>query len=214
MSVRVKTCGMNSHSSIKAALSAGADYLGFVFYPPSPRHVSYGEAGELAPGIPAHVAKVALIVNADDVCIEQIIKVLDPDIFQAHGGESPQRIEEISTKFGRPVWKAVPVRTAGDVAGAVRYEGIADKVLFDAKTPANMPGALPGGNALSFEWKLLAQSPIKEFVLAGGLTPENVGEAVRLTNAAIVDASSSLESAPGIKDNGKIAAFIRSVKSL
>ena len=214
MSVLVKTCGMNSQSSIKAAIRAGADYLGFVFYEPSPRHVSYCEAGELALGIPAHIAKVALIVNADDARIEQIIKVLSPDIFQAHGGESPQRIKEISARFGRPVWKAVPVGTADDVAGAARYEGVADKVLFDARVPEDMQGALPGGNALSFEWKLLAQSPIKEFVLAGGLTPENIGEAVRLTNAAIVDASSSLESAPGIKDNGKIAAFIRSAKSL
>jgi len=214
MSIAVKTCGMNSRSSLNAAIKAGVDYLGFVFYEPSPRHISYCEAGELALGIPPHIRKVALIVDAGDARIEEIIKVLAPDILQAHGNENPQRIQEITAKFKRPVWKAVPVRTAEDVAGAARFADIADKVLFDAKAPETMQGALPGGNALSFDWKLLAQSSIKNFVLAGGLDPENVGKAVRLTDAAIVDASSSLESAPGIKDNGKIEAFIRSVKSI
>jgi len=214
MSVKVKTCGMNSRASIAAAVKAGADYLGFVFHEPSPRHVSYCQAGELALGIPSHIAKVALIVDAGDAQIDEIIRVLDPDILQAHGRESPERIREITGRFKRPVWKAVAVRTAQDVAGARRYVQIAGKILFDAKAPETMPGALPGGNALSFDWKLLSQSPIRDFVLAGGLTPQNVGEAVRLTCAPVVDASSSLESEPGIKDNGKIEAFIRSVKSL
>ncbi|HHK75204.1 MAG TPA: phosphoribosylanthranilate isomerase [Rhizobiales bacterium] len=214
MSVKVKTCGMNSRTSVQAAIEAGADYLGFVFYEPSPRHVSYCEAGELALGIPPHIARVALIVDADDARIDQIIRVLDPDILQAHGHESPGRIEEISRKFDRPVWKAIAVRTAADVAGAQAYEGAARRILFDARPPENLPRALPGGNALSFDWKLLAQSPITDFVLAGGLTPQNVGEAVRQTGAPIVDASSSLESKPGMKDNARIEAFIRAVKSL
>ncbi len=214
MSIRVKLCGMNSADAVACALKTGADYLGFVFYEPSPRHLDYDAASRLVSPVPAHIGKVALMVDADDARIEKIIAAISPDILQAHGHESPRRIAQISKKFKLPVWKAVPVSTAPDVAAANAYTGIAERVLFDAKPPKMMTKALPGGNAVSFDWKLLAQTSIKNFVLAGGLTPENVADAARVSKAAILDASSSLESAPGVKDNRKIEAFIRAVKAI
>ncbi len=214
MSVLVKLCGMNSADAIACAVEAGADYLGFVFYEPSPRHLGYDAASGLVAAIPPHIRKVALMVDADDARIGKIIAAIAPDILQAHGAESPERIAQITKKFKLPVWKAVPVRSVRDVTAAKAYEGIAERVLFDAKPPRSMAKALPGGNALSFDWKLLAQTSIKNFVLAGGLTAENAAAAVRVTKAGIVDASSSLESAPGVKDNRKIESFIKAVKAI
>ncbi len=214
MNVEVKLCGMNNADAVACAVAAGADYLGFVFYEPSPRHLDYDAALRLTAAIPAHIRKVALMVDADDARIGKIIAAIAPDILQAHGGESPERIAQITKKFKLPVWKAVPVSSAADIAAANAYTGIAERVLFDAKPPKTMAKALPGGNALSFDWKLLAQSSIKNFVLAGGLTAENVAVAVRVTNAAILDASSSLEISPGVKDNHKIESFIKAVKAI
>lgn len=214
MTPEVKICGLSTPETLRTAVHAGADYLGFVFYGPSPRNLTYCQAGELRLLVPPGVRKVALVVNADDAVHDEIIRVLDPDIFQAHGGESPERIAEIRSRFGRPVWKAVPVREAADIAAHTRYQGAADLVLFDAKPPRDMANALPGGNALSFDWRLLEQASIDmPWGLAGGLRPDNVAEAVRITGAALVDTSSGVESAPGVKDNTLITAFLNAARS-
>ncbi len=214
MSPKVKICGLRTASALTAAVRGGADYLGFVFYGPSPRNLSFCEAGELRLLVPPTVASVALVVNADDAEIERIIRVLGPGIVQAHGAETPERIAAIKQRFGVHVWKALPVASAGDIAAHRAYVGAADLVLFDAKPPAGMKNALPGGNALSFDWSLLADASIDmPWGLAGGLNPDNVAEAVRITGAGLIDTSSGVESAPGVKDEALIAAFLEAAGS-
>lgn len=214
MSLKIKICGLRTPDTLQAAVDTGADYLGFVFYEPSPRNISFRLAGELRLLVPAGQRKVALIVNAEDQVIDKIQRVLEPDIFQAHGSESPERIREIRERFGKPVWKAVAVADSNDIAAHKDFEGAADLVLFDAKPPGSMKDALPGGNAISFDWSLLAQASIDmPWGLAGGLHPENVSEAIRISAASLVDTSSGVEHAPGIKDEALIAAFIKAARS-
>lgn len=211
MAVEVKICGLNSPEAVRAA--AEADYAGFVFYPPSPRSVTPAQAATLAAALPARVKKVALLVDADDAFIRAVVDALHPDLLQLHGRETPERVAQIKHAFGVPVMKAVPVREAADLDAAQAYAGVADRLLFDAKPPER-PGALPGGNAEAFDWRLLAGRRFTlPWMLSGGLTAANLAAAVRTTGAVSVDVSSGVEDRPGQKNPSKIKSFIDIVRA-
>ena len=205
--IRVKICGLRTVDDVVAVARAGAAYAGFVFFPKSPRHLSIPEARALALAAPVGLAKVALIVNANDAAIEAILADVPIDMLQLHGAETPARVAEVRDRFGLPVMKAVGLSGEADLAAIMEYSLIADQLLIDAK-----PGSgtdLPGGNGLAFDWRLLVgRKWLRPWMLAGGLGLHNVAEAVRLTGAAQVDVSSGVESAPGVKDHAKIAAFV------
>ena len=204
--IRVKICGLRSPEDIAAVAAAGAAYAGFVFFPKSPRHVTLDQARAMAFAAPVGLAKVALVVNAEDAALDAIVEAVPLDMLQLHGHESPDRVAEIRTRYGLPVMKAVGVADEGDLAAIFDYSTVADQLLIDAKPPKT--AALPGGNGLSFDWRLVAQRRwLRPWMLAGGLTPDNVAEAIRLTNARQVDVSSGVESAPGVKDHDRIKAF-------
>lgn len=208
---RIKICGVNSAPALDAVIEARADFCGFVFFAKSPRNVTLAEARELGQRAAGRIGKVGLFVDADDAFIAEAIAAAWLDVVQLHGEESPERVAQVKARHGLPVWKAVPVASAADVERAAAYAGCADLVLFDAKTPK---GTLPGGMGLSFDWSLLsAWKNRAPWGLAGGLSPANVAEAVRLTGAPLVDTSSGVESAPGIKDADKIAAFCTAARS-
>ncbi len=210
---RVKICGISTVEALEAACQAGADYVGFVFFERSPRHVSYEQAASLSLAVPEGILKVALTVNADDATLKQIVACLNPDILQLHGQESPARVAEIKQKFELPTLKAIAIEAREDFVAASPYEDIADMILFDAKAPADLKNALPGGNGVSFDWKLLNNAAIKgDFMLSGGMNAHNVAEAIALTGAAIIDVSSGVETSPGKKDVELIARFIAAVK--
>lgn len=204
----VKICGLSEPDHIAAAADAGAAYVGYVFFPKSPRNVSLDRAQALAVETPPGLAKVALVVNADDSFLDSLLDRVPIDMLQLHGKESPERVSDIKSKYGLPVMKAVGVADARDLAALDTYSAVADQLLVDAKPPAN--GDLPGGNGLSFDWQLLRGRKYwtKPWMLAGGLTPDNVSEAIRLTGAQQVDVSSGVESAPGVKDVDLIREFI------
>jgi phosphoribosylanthranilate isomerase len=206
MTTEVKICGLKTEAALEAALAGGADYVGFVFFAPSPRNVTPQAAKALTAKARGRAKVVALMVDPDDALIDAVVASAAPDFIQLHGQETPERTAQLKAQFGLPVWKALSVASAEDVARAHTFAGAADLILFDAKTPKG--AALPGGMGLSFDWSLVAnwKSPIA-WGLAGGLTPDNVAEAVRLTGAPLVDTSSGVEGAPGVKDMGKIAAF-------
>ena len=194
-----------------AVAAAGAAYAGFVFFPKSPRHLTVEAAGRLALAAPVGLAKVALVVDADDATLDAIVEGVALDMLQLHGHESPDRVAELRARYGLPVMKAVGVADEGDLAAVFDYSTVADQILIDAKPPKG--AALPGGNGLAFDWRLVAQRRwLRPWMLAGGLTPENVAEAVRLTNARQVDVSSGVESAPGVKDAARIAAFVKAAQ--
>ncbi len=206
--VRVKICGLRTEADVAAVAAAGAAYAGFVFFERSPRHLTVDAAARLALAAPAGLAKVALVVDAEDAVLDAIVEGVALDMLQLHGHESPDRVVEIRARYGLPVMKAVGVADEGDLAALFDYSTVADQILIDAKPPKG--AALPGGNGLAFDWRLVAQRRwLRPWMLAGGLTAENVAEAVRLTNARQVDVSSGVESAPGQKDAAKIAAFVR-----
>ncbi len=210
--IRVKICGLRTEADVAAVAAAGAHYAGFVFFPKSPRHVTIAEARTLALAAPVGLAKVALTVDADDVLLDAITESVPLDMLQLHGYESPDRVAEVRARYGLPVMKAVGVADEGDLAAIFDYATVADQLLIDAKPPRNAD--LPGGNGLSFDWRLVAQRRwLRPWMLAGGLTPDNVAEAIRLTNARQVDVSSGVESAPGQKDPARIAAFTRAAQS-
>ena len=199
-------------ASLEASLDAGADYVGLVFYPKSPRHVSLDQAQELANAARGRAKVVALTVNADDAELATIREKLAPDFIQAHGQESPERVKEITRRFG-PVIKALAISSAQDVLAARAYQPVASMLLFDAKAPENLKNALPGGNGVSFDWSLLsADRNLGQFMLSGGLNPENVGQAIKATAAPIVDVSSGVEKAPGHKDAQLIRNFIEAAR--
>src|SRR6056297_577084 len=208
--IRVKICGLSERRDVEAAVRAGAAYVGFVFFPKSPRNVSVAQAADLAVAVPPGVAKVALTVNADDAALDAIIDRVPLDMLQLHGAESPERVSDVRARYGLPVMKAVGVAGAADLAALDAFGSVADQLLVDAKPPEG--AALPGGNGLSFDWRLIAgrRWPVP-WMLAGGLTPENVAEAVRLTGARQVDVSSGVETAPRRKDDVRIAAFLKAV---
>jgi phosphoribosylanthranilate isomerase len=214
MSVAAKICGLSSLEAVTSAAANGAAYLGFVFYPPSPRVVTPEQATQLCAAIPAGIARVGLFVDADDRLIETTLTEAPIDILQFHGKETPERVVEAKLRFGRKVMKAVALAGWEDVLDAARYEDIADLLLFDAKPPAR-PNALPGGNGLAFDWRLIAdRSWCCPWMLSGGLTAELLPEAVRISGATAVDVSSGVESRPGVKDPDKIRAFLAAARAL
>jgi phosphoribosylanthranilate isomerase len=208
--VRVKICGLSTVDSVETAIDAGADFVGFVFYAKSPRNVSLQQAAQLAEIARGRVKIVALIVDASDADILGITSAVKPDYFQAHGAETPERVMEITRLASTPVIKAIKVANGDDIASAAGFMGKATFILFDAKAPETLANALPGGNGISFDWALVAGTD--GFMLSGGLTPENVAEALAVTGAPMVDVSSGVESAPGIKDLGLIRKFIEQAK--
>lgn len=212
--VDVKICGLSTLESVDAAIDAGADLVGFVFYPRSPRHVSFPLAKKLAARARGRAKIVALVVDADDAAIQEIDNIVAPDMYQAHGAETPQRVQEITALTGKPVIKAIKVGVIADIAQATAYAGKASLILYDAKAPETLVNALPGGNGIAFDWNLLGSSQQSEgFILSGGLNPDNVAKAIRVTGAPIVDVSSGVESAPGIKDLSLIRKFIEAAKA-
>ena len=205
--MRVKICGLKDFADVEAAAQAGARYIGLNFFPKSPRYVSPAQAADLAVATPFGVAKVALVVNATDAEIDEIITNVPLDILQLHGAETPARVAEIRARIGLPVMKAIGVADQADIAQISDYEAVADQILVDAKPPQN--AVLPGGNGLSFDWRLISgRKWQRPWMLAGGLVPNNVAEAIRLTGAQQVDVSSGVESAKGVKDVALIKAFI------
>ena len=207
MAVRVKICGLKDQAGIAAVAATKAAYAGFVFFPKSPRAVTVDQARGLAPEVPFGVAKVALVVDADDALIDAITRDVAIDILQLHGKESPERVAEIRARTGLPVMKAMGIASREDMEALTPYFAVADQILVDAKAPKD--AVLPGGNGVAFDWRLVANRRWpKPWMLAGGLTPDNVAEALRLTGATQVDVSSGVESAPGVKDAAKIKAFV------
>ena len=214
MTTEVKICGLRSEPALAAALDAGASYVGFVFYPRSPRNVTVEAARALAQTARGRAKVVALMVDPDDALIAEVVAQVAPDIIQLHGAETPERVRDVRQRFGLPVMKAVSVAGPEDVAAALAYAGTADRILFDAKPPTGELSALPGGNGLPFDWRALAALKGRmDFMLAGGLTPDNVSEAIRATGARAVDVSSGVESRPGEKDLALIHRFIRAAKT-
>ena len=212
MNVGAKICGVRRPADIDCAAAGGASYVGFVFYPRSPRNLTPDQAGDLAAATPAGIATVALFVDPDDAALDAVLNRGRIDLLQLHGGESPDRIADIKHRTGVRVMKAIKISVATDFAAATPYLGVADQLLFDAKAPSTLQGAMPGGNAVSFDWALLAgRSWPCPWMLSGGLHPGNVAEAIRVSGAPAVDVSSGVESAPGAKDPVRINAFLRAV---
>lgn len=209
--IGVKICGLRTAEDIATATNSGATYVGFVFFAKSPRNVSISQARELAIDVPVGVAKVALTVNADNAFLDELTAAVPLDMLQLHGKESPERVAEVRARYGLPVMKAVGVATSEDLEQLSAYEAVADQILVDAKPAPNAD--LPGGNGIAFDWRLIAgRQWARPWMLAGGLTASNVEEAVKLTGAGQIDVSSGVESAPGIKDQEMIAAFIRAAQ--
>ena len=212
MSLLVKICGLSTRETLEAALEAGADMVGFVFFPPSPRHLGLDVARGLGEALKRGGVRVALTVDADDATLAGIVEVINPDILQLHGHESPARVADIKRKFSREVMKALPVARASDLAALPNYAAVADRILFDARPPKG--ATRPGGLGAVFDWRLLENLDLKlPFMVSGGLDAGNVADALRLTRAAGVDVSSGVERAPGVKDVGMIGEFIRAVRA-
>ena len=212
MNTRMKFCGLRTSADVSAAVEAGAAYVGFVFFPPSPRYLTPEDAAPIAAQVPEGIAKVALVVNADDELLDHITETLPIDMLQLHGKETPERLAEIKRRYGLPVMKAVGVAGPEDLEKLDTYLRVADQVLVDAKPPKD--ATLPGGNGLAFDWRLIAgrRWPVP-WMLAGGLTEANVAEAMRLTGARQVDVSSGIETAPGIKDSFLMQSFAEAVRT-
>jgi len=214
VTTKVKICGLKTRPALDAALAGGADFVGFVFYPPSPRNVSPSVARDLAQAARGRARSVALLVDPDDALLDRIMAEVAPDLIQLHGHESTARVSEIAKRSGRPVVKAVAVQTAGEVEAALAYEDVAEFILFDGRAPASLAGALPGGNGLAFDWHLLdGVSDRLDFMLSGGLTPANVAAAIRVARPFAVDVSSGVETAPGEKSPELIGQFLAAAKS-
>ncbi|MFZ0113780.1 MAG: phosphoribosylanthranilate isomerase [Xanthobacteraceae bacterium] len=211
MSVLVKICGLKTPEALDVALEAGADMVGFVFFPPSPRHVGLAAAAELGRRVGDRARKVALIVDADDVLLKSITDALRPDLLQLHGAETPARVQAIKARFGLPVMKAIAVEARADLAAVKLYDTVADRLLFDARAPRE--ATRPGGLGKPFDWHLLEELDLAvPYMLSGGLVSDNVAAALRITSAPGVDVSSGVERAPGEKDHDKIRAFIRAAR--
>jgi phosphoribosylanthranilate isomerase len=209
--IAIKFCGLSRPADVAAAVAAGARYVGFVFFAKSPRNVSLETARALALDVPPGVAKVALTVDADDGFLDALTAAVPLDLLQLHGGESPERVAEVRARYGLPVMKAIGIREAADLAAIDIYAQVADQLLIDAKPPKGAD--LPGGNGAAFDWDLLKQRKYwtVPWMLAGGLTPDNVAQAAAQTGARQVDLSSGVETAPGVKDNGLMQAFAQAL---
>ena len=207
---QIKICGLSTAETIIAAADAQASHVGFNFYPPSPRYITPNNAEELAGATPETLDKVGVFVNPDDALLDVAVRLGQLDAIQLHGQENAARVAEVKQRFQIPVWKVLSVETETDLSMARSYTGIADFILFDTKTPK---GALPGGMGMGFDWSLLdGFEQTTAWGLAGGLTPDNVTDAIRTTGAPMVDTSSGVESAPGVKDVDKIAAFCKAAR--
>ncbi len=212
MSLLVKICGLSTRETLEVALDAGADMVGFVFFPPSPRHLSLEIARDLGKQAKRRAIKVALTVDADDLTLSNIVEALQPDILQLHGKETVARLRDIKQKFGLEVMKAIAVESAADLASLPGYAAVADRMLFDARPPKG--ATRPGGLGAVFEWHLLENLDLKlPFMVSGGLNAENVAQALRVTRAGGVDVSSGVEREPGVKDGEMIRAFIRAARA-
>ena len=212
MSLLVKICGLSTRETLDAALVAGADMVGFVFFPPSPRHLSLETARELGRQVKGRATKVALTVDADDTTLENIVETLRPDLLQLHGKETIARVRDIKATFALPVMKVIAVETSADLAVLPGYASVADRILFDARAPKG--ATRPGGLGAVFDWHLLEKLDLQlPFMVSGGLSADNVTEAVRVTRAGGVDVSSGVESAPGVKDPEMIRHFIRAARA-
>jgi len=212
MATLVKICGLSTPETLDVALDAGADAVGFVFFPASPRNISFQVARELSARVRGRAEKVALTVDADDTALTNIVEALHPDLLQLHGKETPTRVSAIQQHFGLPVMKVLPIERKADLSAIPLYSEIADRLLFDALAPKD--ATRPGGLGKPFDWHLLENLDLSiPFMLSGGLHAENVIEALRITRALGVDVSSGVESAPGVKDSEKIRAFIRAARS-
>ncbi len=212
MGIEVKICGLSTPDTLEAALEAGADLVGFVHFPKSPRHVALAAAPALAAQVGTRAGKVALLVNPDDATVAAVIAAFHPDLLQLHGAESPERVAQIRAAFGLPVMKAIPVARAADLAGVPAYAAVADRLLFDAKPDAG--DVLPGGNGRVFDWTLLAGlDPGVPVMLSGGLDAGNVSQALSVIRVDGVDVSSGVETAPGLKSAEKIFAFVHATRA-
>lgn len=209
--VRVKICGIRTLAEMQAVAAAGAAYVGLNFFPKSPRFVSLDAARAVALAAPDGLCKVALTVDADDAVLDAIVGAVPLDMLQLHGHESPERVAEVKARYGLPVMKVIGVSNEADLALLQDYSLVADQIMVDAKAPKD--AVLPGGNGLAFDWRLLVgRKWLRPWMLAGGLTPENVAEAIRLTGARQVDVASGAESVPGVKDAAKVAAFVKAAE--
>lgn len=206
--IQVKICGLSTADTLAAAVAAGARYVGFVFFAKSPRNIALPQAAMLAASVPEGVCKVALTVNADDATLDQLVEAVPLDMLQLHGAETPDRVAHIRERYGLPVMKAVGIADEGDLPALLEYQQVADQILVDARPPKH--AELPGGNGLAFDWRLIAgrRWPVP-WMLAGGLTPDNVAEALAMTGARQVDVSTGVESEPGVKDAALIRAFLK-----
>jgi len=212
MSFTVKICGLSTPEALDVALDAGADMVGFVFFPPSPRHLEFEVARALGRRVSGRAQKVALTVDADEAFLAAVVQTLQPDVLQLHGAESIGYVQAVRRIFGLPVMKALPIAAKSDLDRVVPYASAADRLLFDARAPRE--ATRPGGLGNTFDWRLLqAVDPAVPYLLSGGLDAGNVGEALRITRASGVDVSSGVERAPGEKDPNKIRAFVRAARA-
>lgn len=209
MPAKVKICGVRTPAIVETAAEAGADFIGLVFYPRSPRHLTHEAARTLARVARGRIGTVAVLVDPDDALIDSLVETVGPNLLQLHGGETPERVAAIKARTALPVMKAVAIASAADVAAARAFAAIADHILFDAKAPSGAP--LPGGNGVALDWRALKGFGAP-FGLSGGLTPDTVGGAIRVTGAALVDVSSGVERAPGEKDAELVRRFIQAAK--
>jgi phosphoribosylanthranilate isomerase len=212
MPLTIKICGLKTQAALDAALNAGADQVGFVFFPPSPRHLGLEGARVLGQQVNGRAQKVALTIDADDALLHDIVTALKPDMLQFHGKETPDRIVSVRTRFGLPVMKALPIAVRADLSPIRQYAQVADRLIFDARAPQE--ATRPGGLGKPFDWALLAGLDCAvPFMLSGGLDASNVAQALRITNAPGVDVSSGVEGQPGVKDPNKIRAFIAAARA-
>ena len=215
MALEAKICGLSTPETLDVAVAEGASFVGFVFYPRSPRNVSLAQAAALAARVPERVRRVALLVNADDAFLAELVRQVPLELLQLHGAETPERVAAIRERSGKQVMKVLHLAEAADLAAVAGSLPVADRLMFEAKPPATMANALPGGNALAFDWSILAgRSFARPWMLAGGLNAGNLKEAAGTSGARAVDVSSGVESAPGVKDPAKIRAFLRAARAL
>lgn len=216
MAPDIKICGLTTRESILAAVGADATHIGFVFFPKSPRNLTLEAAHGLRSALPSKVKLVALLVDAPDELIGQVTAAVRPDVLQLHGSEGPDRVADIRRRYGGEIWKATGVRTSADVNAARAFDGVADLLLFDAKPPTPPAGEtlVPGGTGIRFDWRLVQDLRLSgRWGLAGGLDAQSVGEAIRLTRPHLVDVSSGVEDAPGVKSVSRIEAFIKAARN-
>ena len=215
MALEAKICGLSTPETLDVAVAEGAAFVGFVFFPRSPRNVSLPQAAALAARVPEGVRRVGLLVNADDGFLAELVRQVPLDLLQLHGAETPDRVAAIRERTGKAVMKVLHLAEAADLAAVAGYLPVADRLMFEAKPPASMSNALPGGNALAFDWSILAgRSFARPWMLAGGLNAGNLKEAAGTSGARAVDVSSGVESAPGVKDPAKIRDFLRAARTL